>query len=132
MVFAADLNKETNLISISYVDILPISDQLANLKGTRLDLILETPGGSGEIAEDIVRLLRKKYQDISVIIPGWAKSAGTLIAMAADEILMGTASALGPIDAQLMWQGKRFSADAFLEGMNKIKKVTLPPKTSPS
>ena len=42
--------------------------------------------------------------------------------MAADEILMGTASALGPIDAQLTWQGKRFSADAFLEGMNKIKK----------
>ena len=62
LVFAADLNKETNLISINYVDILPISDQLANLKGTRLDLILETPGGSGEIAEDIVRLLRKKYQ----------------------------------------------------------------------
>ena len=122
LVFAADLNKETNLISISYVDILPISDQLANLKGTRLDLILETPGGSGEIAEDIVRLLREKYQDISVIIPGWAKSAGTLIAIAADEILMGTASALGPIDAQLTWQGKRFSADALLEGMNKIKK----------
>ena len=42
--------------------------------------------------------------------------------MAADEILMGTTSALGPIDVQLTWQGKRFSADAFLEGMNKIKK----------
>ena len=60
LVFAADLNKETNLISISYVDILPISDQLSNLNGTRLDLILETPGGSGEIAEDIVRLLPQK------------------------------------------------------------------------
>ena len=122
LVFAADLNKDIPLISISYVDILPISDQLANLEGTRLDLILETPGGSGEIAEDIVRLLRKKYKDIAVIIPGWAKSAGTIIAMAADEILMGPASALGPIDAQLSWQGKRFSADALLEGMNKIKK----------
>ena len=121
MVFAADLNKENPLISISYVDILPISDQLANLDGTALDLILETPGGSGEIAEDIVRLLRKKYNDIAVIIPGWAKSAGTIIAMAADEILMGSTSALGPIDAQLSWQGKRFSADALLEGMNKIK-----------
>ena len=121
LVFAAYLNKENPLISISYVDILPISDQLANLDGTALDLILETPGGSGEIAEDIVRLLRKKYNDIAVIIPGWAKSAGTIIAMAADEILMGSTSALGPIDAQLSWQGKRFSADALLEGMNKIK-----------
>jgi hypothetical protein len=42
--------------------------------------------------------------------------------MSADEILMGPASALGPIDAQMMWQGKRFSADALLEGMEKIKK----------
>jgi hypothetical protein len=41
--------------------------------------------------------------------------------MAADEILMGPASALGPIDAQLSWQGKVFSADALLEGMEKIK-----------
>ena len=45
---------------MSNVDLLPISDQLANLKGTKLDLILETPGGAGEVAEDIVRMIRKK------------------------------------------------------------------------
>ena len=93
---------------MSNVDLLPISDQLANLKGTKLDLILETPGGAGEVAEDIVRMIRKKYDDVAVIVPGWAKSAGTIIAMAADEILMGPTSALGPIDARLSWQGKRF------------------------
>jgi len=122
LVFAADLNKEIPLISINYVDLLPIGDQLANLNGTKLDLILETPGGGGEAAEDIVRLLRGKYDEVAVIIAGWAKSAGTIMAMAADEILMGPASAVGPIDAQLSWQGKRFSADALLEGMEKIKK----------
>lgn len=122
LVFAADLNKEIPLTSVGYVDVLPISDQLSNLRGAKLDLILETPGGSGEAAEDIVRLLRTKYDDLAVIIPGWAKSAGTIMAMAADEILMGPTSALGPIDAQLSWQGKRFSADALLEGMEKIKK----------
>ena len=47
------------------------------------------------------------------------------MAMAADEILMGPTSALGPIDAQLFWQGKRFSADALLEGMEKIKKEVV-------
>jgi ClpP class serine protease len=41
--------------------------------------------------------------------------------MAADEILMEAASALGPIDAQIVWQGKVFSAQALLEGMEKIK-----------
>jgi hypothetical protein len=43
------------------------------------------------------------------------------MAMGADEILMGPSSALGPIDAQLSWQGKQFSADALLQGMEKIK-----------
>lgn len=74
------------------------------------------------MAEDIVRLLHDKYDEVAVIVPGYAKSAGTIIAMAGDEILMGAISALGPIDAQLLWQGKVFSADALLEGMEKIKK----------
>jgi hypothetical protein len=43
------------------------------------------------------------------------------MAMAADEILMEPASALGPIDAQIFWQGKVFSADALLNGMERIK-----------
>lgn len=122
LVFASDMNKANAAISIGYADILPIGDQLQNLTGASIDLILETPGGSGEVAEDIVRLLRDKYEDVGVIIPGWAKSAGTIMAMAANEILMEPASALGPIDAQLAWQGKFFSADALLEGIEKIKR----------
>lgn len=122
LVYAADLNKGEAPISIDYPDLLPINDQLANLNGDALDFILETPGGSGEIAEDIVDLLHKKYDDVAVIVPGTAKSAGTLMVMAADEILMEPASSLGPIDAQIQWQGKVFSADALLEGMEAIKK----------
>lgn len=121
LVFAADLNKGNAPISIGYSDILPIDDQLSNLSGKAIDVILETPGGAGEIAEDIVRLLHGKYEDVGVIIPGCAKSAGTIMAMAADEILMEPVSSLGPIDAQLFWQGKVFSADALIEGMEKIK-----------
>ena len=48
LVFAADLNKDTPLTSIGYVDILPITDQVSNLQGKALDPILETPGGSGQ------------------------------------------------------------------------------------
>ena len=122
LVYAADFNKRTDAISINYADLLPISDQLSNLSGNKIDLIIETPGGSGEVAEDIVRLLHDKYDEVGIIIPGWAKSAGTIIAMSGDEILMGQLSALGPIDAQLNWQGKHFSAHALLEGLEKIKK----------
>jgi hypothetical protein len=121
LVFAADLNKGNAPNSIDYGDLLPINDQIENLRGTKLDLILESPGGSGEVAEDIIRLLRDRYNEIAVIVPGYAKSAATIMAMAADEILMGPASSLGPIDAQMGWQGKVFSAHALLEGFRKIK-----------
>ncbi len=126
LVVAADLTRARANPGINYADLLPIRDQLDNLTGTdAIDLILETPGGSGETAEDIVGLLRGRYQRIGVVVPGVAKSAGTIIAMAADEILMEPGSALGPIDAQITWQGKTFSAHALLEQMHKIKAEVL-------
>jgi ClpP class serine protease len=78
LVFAADINKGNQQISIDYSDLLPFTDQLSNLKGTHLDLILETPGGSGEVAEDLVKAMRGQYEDVAVIVPGYAKSAGTI------------------------------------------------------
>lgn len=121
LVFAADLQKGRLPISINSSDLLPLADQVSNLKGKALDLILETPGGSGETAEDIVKLLRPRFDSVAVIVPGIAKSAGTIMAMAADEILMEPVSALGPIDAQIQWQGKVFSAHALLQGFEQIK-----------
>lgn len=125
LVIAADLKKGHQAISINHTDLLATNDQLANLKGKALDLILETPGGSGEVAEDIVRLIRGRYATVGVIVPGIAKSAGTIMAMAGDEILLEPVSALGPIDAQIQWQGKVFSAHALLEGMEKIKEEVV-------
>lgn len=48
LVIAADLKKGHQAISINHTDLLAVNDQLSNLKGKALDLILETPGGSGE------------------------------------------------------------------------------------
>ncbi|MFH1787936.1 MAG: Clp protease ClpP [Candidatus Altiarchaeota archaeon] len=124
LVYAADERKAIPYTPILYEDLLHIEDQLNNLKGKSIDVILETTGGSGEVAEDIVRLLRGKYDDVAFIIPGMAKSAGTIMVMSGNDILMGPSSSLGPIDAQLFWQGKQFSAEAFLEGLNKIKEET--------
>jgi hypothetical protein len=128
LVYATDMDKlnvPAALLNIAYGDLVPFHDQLSNLHGTQLDLILETGGGSGEVAEDIVRSVHKRYESVAIIVPGWAKSAGTIIAMAGDEILMEPASSLGPIDAQISWQGKVFSADALIEGMEKIKREVL-------
>src|SRR5688572_33201377 len=62
IVYAADIMQRDAPVGIDYADPLPVSDQLSNLSGTKgVDLILETPGGSGEIAEEIVRMLRGRY-----------------------------------------------------------------------
>ena len=125
LVYASDLTKVNANIAIDYSDLLPFQDQLANLKGNNIDIILETPGGFAEVVEDLVKLVRNKYEKVGIIIPGYAKSAGTIFAMAGDEILMGPMSALGPIDAQIISNNKRFSAEAFLEGLEKIKKEVI-------
>lgn len=122
IVYASDVNNRANApVAIDFSDILPFQDQLGNLNGKAIDVILETGGGVAEAVEDIVRMLRAKYEHIGIIIPGTAKSAGTIFTMAGDEILMGTSSSLGPIDAQIITANKRYSADAFLEGLEKIK-----------
>lgn len=128
LVYASNVNSNAPT-SIDYSDILPFSDQLSNISSDDIDIILETPGGLAEVVEDLVRLVRNKHKNVGIIVPGMAKSAGTIFSMAADEILMGELSALGPIDAQIMSNGKRFSADAFLEGLNKIRQEATTKKS---
>lgn len=108
-------------VDLNYSDLLPFYDVMSDLSGESVDVLLETPGGAGDIARDIVEMLHEKFRHVAFIVPGWAKSAGTIMAMGGHEILMGPTSALGPIDAQLQFEGKRFSAEALLEGMKQIQ-----------
>ena len=128
LVYACAMTKTKAPIMIDYDDLIPIKDQISNLSGDKIDIILETPGGYAEYAEQIVEYIRKKFNDVAFIIPGAAMSAGTIMAMAGDEILMSPMSSLGPIDAQITQQGKRYSAHAFLEGLNKIKEEVVEKK----
>lgn len=77
---------------------------LNGLKGDKLDLILHSPGGSLEAAEQLVQYLRAKYSHIRAIVPQNAMSAATMLACACDEIILGKQSALGPIDPQMVMQ----------------------------
>jgi hypothetical protein len=84
-------------------DIVPLGDALASLgQVDRLDVLLHTPGGSGDMAEKFVEMCRRHCRgELRVIVPNMAKSAGTLIALGCDAILMGYCSELGPIDPQI-------------------------------
>jgi hypothetical protein len=69
-----------------------------------LDLFLHSPGGDGEAADQICAYLRTQFDHIRAIVPLYAMSAATMMALSADEILMGAHSQLGPIDPQLTIQ----------------------------
>jgi hypothetical protein len=65
-----------------------------------LHLILDTPGGDGETAVRLVRAAQSRCRELTVIVPNQAKSAGTILALGAHHILMGSTSDLGPVDPQ--------------------------------
>ena len=65
-----------------------------------LDILLHSPGGSPSATESIVRLLRSRFAPIRFIIPHTAKSAATMLALSGNEILLGQAAEMGPIDPQ--------------------------------
>ncbi|HXF83567.1 MAG TPA: hypothetical protein VNN19_12525 [bacterium] len=66
-----------------------------------IDLILHTPGGLVLAAEQIAWALKRHPGTVTVFIPHYAMSGGTLIALAADEIVMDPNAVLGPVDPQL-------------------------------
>jgi hypothetical protein len=89
------------MLSITVDDIQGFMTCLNGLKGDKLDLILHSPGGSLEAAEQLVQYLRAKYAYIRAIVPQNAMSAATMLACACDEIVLGKHSAIGPIDPQM-------------------------------
>ena len=66
-----------------------------------LDIVLHTPGGLVVAAVQIARAIRDRKGRVSVFVPHYAMSGGTLIALAADTIVMSSHAALGPIDPQI-------------------------------
>ena len=116
--------------AISHDDVPPFPDLLADIDPeTDLDLLLHSPGGDIDAAERLVYMCRKRSRSFRVLVPSSAKSAATLIAIAADSIVMGYVSELGPIDPQVyvngpggepMWR----PAQSFLDGLQTIKEET--------
>lgn len=66
-----------------------------------IDFIIHTPGGLVLAAEQIARALNKHPAKVTVFVPHYAMSGGTMIALAADEIVMDENAVLGPLDPQI-------------------------------
>ncbi len=91
-----------------------------------IDLVVHTPGGLVLAALQIARAIARHPGKVRVIVPHYAMSGGTLIALAADEIIMSEDSVLGPVDPQL----GRYAAASILQvveqkPVNEIEDETL-------
>jgi hypothetical protein len=94
-----------------------------------LTLLIHSPGGVTNAAETIVAYLRSKFDSIEIIVPAFAMSAGTMITLAGNHVVMGRQSQLGPIDPQMPVGGRFVSARAIVEQFDRAKGEILGDKT---
>ena len=97
-----------SLLGIPFRRFIDIEDAEQVLRAIRMtpaempiDLILHTPGGLVLASDQIAYALKRHAGRVTVIVPHYAMSGGTLVALAADEILMDPDAVLGPVDPQL-------------------------------
>lgn len=97
-----------SILGVPVTASISIDDSEAILRAIRLippeqpiDIILHTPGGTVLAAEQIAKALVERKGKVTVFVPHYAMSGGTLIALAADEIVMDANAVLGPVDPQI-------------------------------
>lgn len=97
-----------SFLGLAFARFIDIEDSEQVLRAIRLtssetpiDIVLHTPGGLVLAAEQIAHALIRHKGPVTVFIPHYAMSGGTLIALAADKIVMDPNAVLGPVDPQL-------------------------------
>ena len=95
-VYFSQLDQEIN-----HTDPDDLSEILLGINDENVDLLIQTPGGNVDATEKIISVLNYRFKHYRVIVPSWAKSAGTVIALSSNEIVLGVNSELGPIDPQM-------------------------------
>ena len=107
-------------------DTAPFVDLLHNVvPNSNLDLLLHTNGGTVDAAEKIMLMIRSHVDMafLRIIVPDCAKSAGTLMVLGADSVVMSDMSELGPIDPQLPLVDRRQSVQNYLDAYRKHAKT---------
>lgn len=89
----------------------------------RVALLLESPGGEPDFAYRIARLIQRRTRDFIVIVPQYAKSAATLIALGANQLILANDAELGPLDIQLFDREREDTASA-LETVQSLERLS--------
>lgn len=116
-----------------YIDIDDSEEVLRAIRSAQkdvpIDIILHTPGGLALAATQIAMALKAHPAKKTVLVPHYAMSGGTLIAMASDEIVMDPHAALGPVDPQLGDLQGVYPATDLLKIVEKKNKNRIDDKT---
>ncbi|HDN82857.1 MAG TPA: hypothetical protein ENG50_00665 [Candidatus Altiarchaeales archaeon] len=125
-----------SLLGIPFSKFIDIEDSEAILRAIRMtpkdkaiDLIIHTPGGLVLAATQIAMALKKHPGEVRVIVPHYAMSGGTLIALAADKIVMDENAVLGPVDPQLGIMMKSYPAVSVLKAIEAKGKENVDDET---
>lgn len=118
-----------HMVTIDTGDIQGLMQVLHGIEERELDLIIHSPGGGIDSAAALVSYLRSKFDHIRAIVPLAAMSAAGMIACAADEIVMGKHSFLGPSDPQFvlatMNGSRQVAAQSIIEQFERAKNDCL-------
>jgi Serine dehydrogenase proteinase len=96
---------------------------------TALTVVLTTTGGVVEVVQRIVATIRHHYKVVNFVIPDYAYSAGTVLAMSGDAIFMDYFSRLGPIDPQIVRNDRLVPALGYCERYDDLIKKSADPNT---
>lgn len=91
--------------------------------GRRLAVVLETSGGYIETVERMVRVMRAHFDEVIFLIPNYAYSAGTVLALSGDDIYMDYHSVLGPIDPQYSSNGEYVPGMGYLAKYEELRET---------
>lgn len=116
-----------NLDEVSKTAALQLQVTLQDKYFKELDVVLQTPGGDIDAAYLIVRQLRRRANKVNIFVPLYAKSAGTLICLAADKLYLSDLSELGPLDTQIPEEqdGSPIAYISALNGFKALEQVQL-------
>jgi ClpP class serine protease len=116
-----------------YIDIDDSEEVLRAIRltpdDTPIDIIIHTPGGVALAATQIALALEAHPARKTVMVPHYAMSGGTLIALAADELMMDPHAVLGPVDPQLGDQQGMYAASSILKVVERKKIDELDDRT---
>jgi len=94
-------------------------------KHDSISIVTDTQGGVVEVVERMVHTIRHFYDEVYFIIPNRAMSAGTVLVMSGDRILMDHFSCLGPIDPQIEKDGRLIPALSYLNQFDRLNQKSI-------